>query len=147
MTADAPWMRPPEARDAAALAGLLDELGHPATAAEVAERLAELARRDPDGLALVAESEGRTVGFVAAHLTPMLHRPRPVGRVTTLVVAPDHQRRGVGRLLLETAVTWCRARGATRIELTTGDARAEAHAFYEHRGWRREGLRYVLERS
>jgi len=61
------------------------------------------------------------------------------------VVGADQRGHGIGALLLAAAVDWCRERGATRIELTSGDARPDAHAFYEHRGWRREGARFVLE--
>jgi GNAT superfamily N-acetyltransferase len=138
-------LRPPVASDAAALAELMSVLGHPAAPGELAARLAELERLDPGALRLLAEQGGRVVGFVAAHLTPMLHRQRPVGRVTTLVVAEDRQGAGIGTLLLAAAEEWLAARGATRFELTTGDRRAHAHRFYAARGWHREGVRFVRE--
>ena len=34
------------------------------------------------------------------------------------------------------------ARGATRLELTSNVKRADAHAFYEKRGWTRQGYRF-----
>src|SRR5678815_2594539 len=101
-----PKLRPPSAADAPALAGLMAVLGHPAEPSEVERRLANLERLDPEALRLVVEVEGRVVGFVAAHETPMLHRDRPVGRVTTLVVAPEAQGRGYGALLLDAAAGW-----------------------------------------
>jgi GNAT superfamily N-acetyltransferase len=140
-------LRPPVAADAAALAGLLAVLGHPAEPADVARRLANLERLDPGALRLVAEVDGRVVGFVAAHETPMLHRDRPVGRVTTLVVAPAEQGKGYGGRLLDAAAEWLVARGAPRLELTSGSARREAHLFYERHGWKQEGKRFVRELS
>jgi GNAT superfamily N-acetyltransferase len=145
MRIDTVLLRPPEIRDAERLARLLAALGHPAEPAEVAHRLAELAERDPAGFRAVAEADGEPVGFVAAHLTPMLHRARPVGRVTTLVVDEEARGSGVGSFLLAAAESWCRERGATRIELTSGDERPDAHRFYQGRGWRREGARFVRE--
>lgn len=145
MRSDTLLLRPAAARHASEISALLGELGHPASPAEVAVRLEELHRLDPEGLLLVAELDEHAVGLVAAHLTPMLHRDGPVGRVTTLVVSAAHRGQGIGDYLLQMAVSWCRERGAKRIELTSGDPRGEAHAFYEHRGWRREGLRFVLE--
>lgn len=139
-------LRPPVEADADALASLLAVLGHAAPSAEVRARLAELERLDPDGFRLVAELDSRVVGFVAAHRTPMLHRERPVGRVTTLVVEPALQGRGMGGALLAAAEEWLAEGGATRFELTTGSARVAAHRFYEGRGWRLEGVRFVRER-
>lgn len=147
MRSDTVLLCPAEERHAAALAGLLGELGHPATPEQVVTRLSELRHGDPDGFAVVAEAAEGAVGFAAAHLTPMLHRARPVGRVTTLVVAAGRRGQGIGGLLLAAAVAWCRERGATRLELTSGESRREAHAFYERHGWRREGVRFVLEES
>ena len=147
MTEATVTLRPPTPDDAPALARLMSLLGHPAAPDEVARRLAELVRLDPNGFLRVADREGRAVGFVAAHLTPMLHRERPVGRVTTLVVETERQGSGVGTKLLAAAEEWLAARGAIRCELTTGDGRLEAHRFYERRGWRREGVRYVRERE
>jgi GNAT superfamily N-acetyltransferase len=125
----------------------MDLLGHPTEPDALARRLLELERLDPDGFRRVADAGGRAVGFVAAHLTPMLHRERPVGRVTTLVVEAGRQGSGVGTLLLAAAEEWLAAKGAVRLELTSGDGRLDAHRFYERRGWRREGVRYVRERE
>jgi GNAT superfamily N-acetyltransferase len=138
-------LRPPEPRDAAALSALLAELGHPASPEDVVRRLARLRESDPDGYAGVVEADARAVGFVAAHLTPMLHRERPVVRVTTLVVGADYRGQGIGSFLLGAVEVWSLARGASRIELTSADAREEAHSFYEKRGFRREGVRFVRE--
>ena len=142
-----PKLRPPSATDVPALAELMAVLGHPAEPSDVERRLANLERLDPGALRLVVEVEGRVVGFVAAHETPMLHRDLPVGRVTTLVVAPEAQGRGYGALLLDAAAGWLVDRGAPRLELTSGSRRQEAHRFYGRRGWKQEGVRFVRELS
>jgi GNAT superfamily N-acetyltransferase len=51
-----------------------------------------------------------------------------------LFVDPAHERRGIGRRLLETAVPWCWNRGLTRLWLTT-EAGSRARSFYEAAGW------------
>ena len=48
-----------------------------------------------------------------------------------LAVSPDHRSQGVGKALLDTAKNWACDRGATHLELDSGDARADAHRFYE----------------
>ncbi len=145
LRSDTLLMRPPQAHDAEALALMLAELGHAATRGDIERRLNALSKGDPGGFSAVAEADGRAVGFVAAHLTPMLHREQPVGRVTTLVVTAEARASGVGSFLLAAAESWCREQGAVRIELTSGADRREAHEFYERRGWRREGVRFVRE--
>ena len=145
MRSDTVLLRPAEERDAAVLAALFSALGHPASPTDVARRLARARELDPGGFQVVAVTDDQVVGFVAAHLTPMLHRELPVGRVTTLVVAENRRGQGVGSFLLAAAENWCRDQGTIRIELTTGVERADAHAFYDRRGFRREGLRFVRE--
>jgi GNAT superfamily N-acetyltransferase len=145
MRTDTLLLRAPEERDLESIVALLDELGHPAGPVEVARRLGALRELDPTGFLVVADASGRAVGLVSAHLTPMLHREQPVGRVTTLVVAAAERGKGVGGLLLAAAEGWCREHGAVRIELTSADRREDSHGFYERRGWRKEGLRFVRE--
>jgi GNAT superfamily N-acetyltransferase len=49
-----------------------------------------------------------------------------------LFVDPDHQRHGVGRVLIEDIVAGARADGMTRVEVT---ANPDAEAFYEKAGF------------
>jgi GNAT superfamily N-acetyltransferase len=57
--------------------------------------------------------------------------------MTNLFVAPDHQGRGIGRLLLEAAMKGCQTRsprGALLLNSST-----VACGFYEHLGFRQTG--------
>ena len=95
---------------------------------------------EPGGLALVAVSDGRAVGFLSARVydTPadptML--PRRRGHIETLVVTAAHRRRGIGRRLLVEASAWARAEGAAEMVLTTWAGNAAADAFYGRLGYR-----------
>jgi PhnO protein len=130
--------------DAAALEPLFTELGHPTSAAEFRARLARFhAAGAPGDRALVAVEADRVVGLVVTHATPVLHRARDVGRVTVLVVAPDRQGRGIGRVLLAAAERLFRELGLERVELTSGARRVDAHRFYEREGYAREGVRFA----
>lgn len=137
----APAIRGARAEDAAAVSRLLGELGHPAPEADVRTRLGELARLEGH-VVLVAEDSSGVVGVASAFVAPVLHRPGATGRISVMVVAETQRGTGVGTRLLEAMEEALAARGATRLELTSNLRRADAHAFYERRGWTRQGLRF-----
>ncbi len=127
--------------DAAAVARLLGELGHPAPEDEVRARLEDIARRE-DHVVLVAEDAAGVVAAASGFVTPVLHRPGVTGRISVLVVSERARQGGVGSGLLAEMERELAARGATRLELTSNVKRADAHAFYEKRGWTRQGYRF-----
>jgi len=141
--------RPATVADAPAIGGLLAELGYPTDSASAAARIARLAN-DSRTTALVAARAGVVCGLATVHLIPLFHRDGALARITSFVVGHSAQRSGVGSALLAACETYARSHGAERIELTSGDRRAEAHAFYEARGFEREGLRmtrWLVERD
>ena len=90
-----------------------------------------------DAAVLLAEDAGRQVGFCTAYLD--MHSVRYGYRVWVEDLAVDPERRslGVGKALLDAAKAWARERGATHLELDSGDARLDAHRFYarENPSW------------
>src|SRR5918996_4353433 len=92
-----------------------------------------------DDCVLVAEGpDGELVGFCTAYQD--LHSVRFGYRawVEDLAVDPDRRSQGIGKGLLDAAKAWARERGATHLELDSGEARADAHRFYERErpSWR-----------
>jgi GNAT superfamily N-acetyltransferase len=135
--------------DAADLAPLLETLGHPADPATIAHRLRALHSTEPASRVIVATRNGEIVGFAALHMTPVLHRPTPVGRITGIAVRPAIKGTGVGRELVRAAEAYFRERGLGRLEVTSGPMHAPAHDFYRHLGYADQGVRFAktLERS
>jgi GNAT superfamily N-acetyltransferase len=129
-------------RDAEALTGLLAELGYPTDAKDLRARLAALRKAgDPP---LVADRNG-PVGCLTWHVTPVLHRPTAVGRVTMLVVTSKARGKGVGTALLEAAEARLRDAGCALVEVTSNIELGGAHEFYKGRGFRRTSYRFVKE--
>jgi GNAT superfamily N-acetyltransferase len=133
-------LRPASPADAPAIAKLLGELGYPATTPEVVDRLERLAAVSY-ATTLVVEVQGRVAGVVTGHVFPSLHANAIAAWITTLVVSSAYQSRGIGRTLTVAVEDWARRAGATRISVTSGMHRDGAHAFYEHVGYERSGLR------
>ena len=137
-----PAIRRATADDSAEVARLLTVLGHPTTAAEAAERWPRW--EGAGNAAFVAEGDdGRLAGVITTHHMVVLHRPKPVGRVTSLVVDEGLRGRGVGRLLMAAAEAELRGAGCGMVEITSNLRRADAHAFYERLGYERTSLRLM----
>lgn len=128
--------------DAAAVQSLLTELGYPSPVEEVATRLATMAASPADAV-LFAHDGPLALGLVALHWAPMLTMPRPLARITAMVVHEGARGLGVGRRLVEAGAELAREHGCGTLELTTSLQRADAHAFYEAMGFTRSSLRYV----
>ena len=122
------------ARDAAALAHLSGVLGYPATVEQITERL-PLIDRDPDQVLLVAEGDGRVAGWLHATEQIILEYGRRC-EIVGLVVDAEVRGVGIGRALMEAAEAWAMERGLGTVSLRSNVVRTEAHAFYQHLGYR-----------
>jgi len=134
------------ATDAPEVARLLAILGH-STPSDIDEaRLAAyLARGERVLVASRSRAEPPTplLGVLSVHVTPVLHRPGPVGRITALAVDESARGQGIGRALVAAAETLLAESGCVLIEVTSNKTRVEAHAFYERIGYTATSLRFA----
>jgi GNAT superfamily N-acetyltransferase len=85
---------------------------------------------------LVAELDGAVVGV--CQLTTFRHLQAEGGRcaeIESVHVHPAHRSRGIGGVLLEEAVDRAKSAGCYRVQLTSNNARTDAHRFYECHGF------------
>ena len=120
---------------------LMVELGYPDSAMAIEARVSRSHAGGPDSV-LLAEHAGRAAGVASLHLIPLFHRDGFLARITSFVITSDLRRRGIGTALLDACERWAAEHGAERVEITSGDARDDAHAFYERRGFAHEGQRF-----
>jgi ribosomal protein S18 acetylase RimI-like enzyme len=139
-----PFIREAAPDDSPAIALLLGELGYPSPDAFVRERLAALASNS-SGKVFVAECAGEIAGFLSFHIIPLFHSAAGLGRITTMAVSARFRRRSIGRLLVSAAEELAAASGCERMEVTSGDHRADAHAFYESLGFRCDVRRFIKQ--
>jgi len=102
-------------------------------------RYLKTVRRHPDAAVFVAEDDGA----VLARLS-LARDPHPASRHVAdlgLMVAADARRRGIGRALLDEAVTWARTAGVRKLELHVFPWNEPALRLYESFGFEREGYR------
>lgn len=136
-----PVIRSAQPKDVEMVARLIAELGYEVTVAEVRTRLAALGKA---GLpALVVTLGGIVAGVVTLSLMTVLHRPRPVGRISMLAVSEAQRGRGLGTLLVAAAEDRLKAKGCGLVEVTSNRKRVRAHRFYERLGYERTSFRFA----
>lgn len=96
----------------------------------IREGVDEALDRNGDG-ALVAELEGEVVGFV---ITQCFAR-RKVGWVPILAVAESHQRKGIGRALMDSAIARLRERGMKYARTETLDTNEGSRRLFPQLGF------------
>ena len=98
-----------------------------------------------DAVVLVAEAGQVEVGICVAYQD--IHSVRFGFRawVEDLAVHPEWRSQGVGPRLLEAVRAWACERGATHVELDTGEGRGDAQRFYERLGPDYRGISYTWE--
>jgi ribosomal protein S18 acetylase RimI-like enzyme len=101
--------------------------------AEATRRLAQ-SISGPNGLALVATSDGQVVGCLLGGLRPGEHVP--TGEVQAVYVLPGQRRKGFGSGLMAPFAAWCEQQDLRRVTLAVAPANSSAIAFYERMGFR-----------
>jgi ribosomal protein S18 acetylase RimI-like enzyme len=88
------------------------------------------ARRGAHSTVLVAELGGKVVA--SAMVGEDGHR----GWVHYVAADPAHQGTGLGRMMMDAAEQWLRARGVWKVQLLVRADNAAVRQFYEHLGYR-----------
>jgi ribosomal protein S18 acetylase RimI-like enzyme len=132
-------VREANVEDAAEICGLARELAEtvgdePPTEKATRARLKELLDESRVRV-LVAEDEAGIVGGVSFWIKPDLAHGDTVVEVPMLVVAEDHRRTGVGKLLMEEVRNVASDNGASQIELVATPSNVTAREFYRSLGF------------
>ena len=135
------WVRSATTADSVRIARLVSALGYPTSPAQMHKRL-ESILCDDDYATLVACDGEHIVGFIGTRVGPLYESDGCYGQIMALAVAGDHQRHGIGRMLMQAAESVLMGREVSVLVVTSGNQRADAHAFYEKNGYTWTGRRY-----
>lgn len=102
---------------------------------------------DPDVVVLVAEVDGRVVGYVYAGVEPHSWKElrEECGFVHDLIVDPGARGQGAGERLLEAAVAWLKDKGMPRVMLWTAEPNVGAQRLFARHGFRRTMVEMTRE--
>jgi GNAT superfamily N-acetyltransferase len=87
------------------------------------------------GAVLIAETDGRLVGYLVAVTMPSLEHQGLMAEIDEMFIVPEARARGVGRQLLASLEQALAARGCVRLQLQLGVANHGARAFYRRLGY------------
>lgn len=128
--------------DAEAIAILISALGYPVTPDRIRTRVELI---EGSGRMVLVADLGRVVGVLTTSVMTVLHRPRPVGRISMFVVEEGHRGAGIGRAMLAEAERRLAAAGCGLVEVTSNRRRARAHLFYERLGYECTSYRFAKD--
>ena len=86
---------------------------------------------DPSYATLVAEDNGRLIGYLAGYAHRTFYAGGSIAWVDEIWVEPDYRDRGTGRLLMDAFEDWASRRGCVQVSLATRGAAP----FYEKLGY------------
>jgi len=102
---------------------------------------------DPNNEIIIAERDGKAVGFCRLTFIPGLGRQGMWrAQLETMRVERGERGAGVGSAMLRWAADRARERGCGLIQLTTDKRRSHAHRFYQRNGFEatHEGFKMIL---
>lgn len=73
------------------------------------------------------------------------HMGAPSGLIEDLVVHPEYKRKGIGKLMVNFALDYCRNMGCYKAALSSNINREDAHAFYKALGFRLHGYSFMVD--
>ena len=139
-----PIIRDARPSDAAAMVGMLDQLGYPDAADSIQEKILKLTDRE-DARLLVAESNGSVVALISIHFIPQIALKGDFARISYFVVDEQHRNEGLGTRIESELDRLASERGCDRIEVHCHSRRTDAHRFYEALGYE-ESPKYFIRR-
>ena len=125
-------IRPAASSDASSLFELVRTFPTPTPPkSEQFSRALDAKLPDPSSCLLVAEHEGRLVGYVSGYSHATFYAGGKVAWVDELLVTETLRGTGIGCQLMDGFEQWARDRQNVQVSLATRGAAA----FYEHRGY------------
>ena len=139
-------IRPARSDDVASLAGLSTQLGYPATADMLSDRLMRVRDEGVGQVFVAADAHGRVLGWT--HVVPRLHlEESPFAELAGLVVADGARGAGVGAALLSAAERWARGHGFAHFRVRSNVVRERAHRFYLREGYVERKRQVVFDKA
>ena len=103
--------------------------------------------KNPDCVVLVAERDGKILGYVFAGIEPTSWRDLrgPCGFVHDVYVDAAARKEGIGRDLIDAAIAWIRSKRMRQVVLWVKSGNDEAHHLFSRQGFRDTMVEMTLD--
>jgi len=127
-------VRRARSEDAKRIAELSGQLGYPATASQMRERLRGIKLSSQHAVFIVESAKEGVIGWLHVSRQPLLE-VEIRAEVNGLVIAEGQRSAGAGARLLAAAEEWARKHGCKSMSVRSNVIRERAHIFYERNGY------------
>jgi GNAT superfamily N-acetyltransferase len=94
---------------------------------------------------LVVEDDKPVATFCMIICDNLGHAGQKFAVVENVVVDPSSQGQGIGKVLMEAAMEEALRQGCYKLMLSSNEKRTDAHRFYDHLGFTRHGISFMVE--
>ena len=109
------------------------QLGYETTREKTQQRLTEILN-NTDNCVFVAVNDAKVIGWIHGFYSLRVESESFV-EIGGLVVDKNHQKKGIGKLLLEMVYKWSKLKKCRNIRVRSNTIRKEAHQFYKKLGF------------
>lgn len=92
---------------------------------------------------LIAEYDGTPVGMGSCHVQPLLHHVCMVAEIQEMFVKEAYRSKEIGKALVDALIVFAKSKSALQIEVTSNNARENAHRFYQKVGFKKSHVKLV----
>lgn len=93
----------------------------------------------------VAFINKKIVGFISFSLRAVVRHPRPILEIEEFFVVPEHRRKGIGKALMNVAISFAKKKKCSRIFLASSKERTDAHKFYKSMKFEEYGYHFLMK--
>lgn len=113
---------------------------------EEAEKILNKMNQYPDYHVFVAILDEELVGtFALLIMENLAHHGTPSAVVEDVGVMSSYQGLGIGKKMMEFAMTYAKEKGCYKLNLSSNMKREKAHQFYESLGFKKHGFSFMIE--
>lgn len=123
-------IRNAELKDVSFISNLTNELGYKSNIESTVNRLAEILKNH-ENCVFVAYNNHKIIGWIHGFYSLRIESD-PFVEIGGLVVAKDHWKKGIGKMLVESVIKWSKSRNCKKVRVRCNTLRTESHKFYEN---------------
>lgn len=121
---------------------LLNQLYENKIKYEIFSKIYETKWNNENSYYIVAINDNKIIGVLIMEIFIQLHRAKKTSFVDDLIVKEEYRNNGIGKLLLQNAISYAKQQDCEVIELTSFLLNENAHRFYENNGFKKHSIKF-----